>query len=248
VTLNQATVAGELAVARAAMMVASGRLEAALAGGVDEISPILHRTLSVLGGLSPTDGADEGCWPFDRRGNGAVRGEGATFILMEALDAALRRGAVIHAELAGVAWGNHPAGWGRVPSTRDGAVIRSALARAGLRPEEIGWAYLTGTGDRRADDRELDLIADAFGPRPPRLTSLTPLCGDHAGLGGLKVAGAAWTAKTRRLPSLPTLVEPVRAGAPFATGGRAWAVEGSGLVHGVARGGTHVALVVSPPA
>ena len=53
ITLNQATVSGELAVARAASMVANGRMPAVLVGGVDEICPILYRMLSALGGSRP---------------------------------------------------------------------------------------------------------------------------------------------------------------------------------------------------
>ncbi|MGH7267446.1 MAG: beta-ketoacyl synthase N-terminal-like domain-containing protein, partial [Candidatus Rokuibacteriota bacterium] len=77
-TVNQAGIAGELAVARAAMFVATGRSPAMLAGGVDELCPVLHRELWRLGTTSPHSGDVEGCWPFDRRANGTVLGEGAT--------------------------------------------------------------------------------------------------------------------------------------------------------------------------
>lgn len=247
VTLNQATVAGELAVARAVSMVVNGRMPAVLVGGVDEICPILYRMLSALGGLSPMGGGPEGCWPFDRRHNGPVRGEGATFVLLETLEGALRRGAAIHAELRGAAWGNSPVGRDRVPrSDGDGLIIARALNQAGLAPDSIGWAYLSGTGDPPLDDWQLDLVRAAFGDHRPRLTSLTPLAGDHAGLGALRVAAAAWTAGTRQLPGLLSLREPVRDDCAFATAPGSATVAGAGLVHGVARGGTQVALVVSP--
>lgn len=248
VTINQPTVAGDLAIGRAAAMVANGRLSAVLAGGVDEIYPMLYRMLSALCVLSPMGGGPEGCRPFDRSRNGTVRGEGATFVLLEPLDRALRRGATIHAEIRGAAWGNSPAGPHRAPRPGDGggAVIARALGQASLDREAIGWAYLSGTGDPRLDDWELDLLRAAFGAHRPRLTSLTPVAGDHAGLGGLRVAGAAWTARTQRLPPLASLREPVRADYAFATGNEPWAANGAGLVHGVARGGTQVALVVAP--
>lgn len=247
VTLNQATVAGELAVAHGASMVANARMSAVLVGGVDEICPILYRMLSALGGLSPMAGGPEGCWPFDRRHNGPVRGEGATFVLIETLEGALRRGAAIRAELRGAAWGNSPVGRDRAPrSDGDASVITRALARAGLAPDSVGWAYLSGTGDPPLDDWQLELVRRAFGDHRPRLTSLTPLAGDHAGLGALRVAAAAWTAGTRRLPGLPSLSEPVRDDCAFATARGTPAGEGAGVIQGVARGGTQVALVVSP--
>ncbi len=67
VTINQPTVAGDLAVARAAALVANAGADAALAGGVDEVSAILYRHLSALGALSPMAGRGvEGCRPFAR--------------------------------------------------------------------------------------------------------------------------------------------------------------------------------------
>ncbi len=247
VTLNQATVAGELAVARAASMVANGRMPAVLAGGVDEICPVVYRMLSVLGALSPMAGGPEGCWPFDRRHNGPVRGEGATFVVLETLEGALRRGATIRAELRGAAWGNSPIGRDRVPrSNGDGSVIARALTQAGLVPDSIRWAYLSGTGDPPLDDWQLELVRAAFDEHRPRLTSLTPLAGEHAGLGVLRVAAAAWTAGTGWLPGLPSLKEPVRDDCALATAPGTAAGEGAGVIHGVARGGTEVALVVSP--
>jgi hypothetical protein len=62
------------------------------------------------------------------------------------------------------------------------------------------------------------------------VASLAPLFGQHAGLGALRVAAAAWTAAAGRLVQ-PAISVP----------------SGPGLVHGVARGGTHVALVVGEP-
>jgi 3-oxoacyl-(acyl-carrier-protein) synthase len=228
-------------------MVANERMAAVLVGGVEEICPVLYRMLSALGGLSPMAGGPEGCWPFDRRHNGPVRGEGATFVLLETLEGALQRGATIRAELRGAAWGNSPVGRDRVSrSGGNGSVIARVLTQAGLTPDSVGWAYLSGTGDPLLDDWQLELIRAAFGDHRPSLTSLTPLAGEHAGMGALRVAAAAWTAGTRRLPGLPSLREPVRDDCAFATAPWSPAGAGAGVVHGVARGGTQVALVVEP--
>ena len=110
VTLNQPTIVGDLAVARAAAIVARGDAEAAVAGGVDEICAIVYRHLRGLGALSPMrGGGPEGCRPYAADHNGPVLGEGATFLVLESLDAARLRGASIVAELVDQAWGNVPA-------------------------------------------------------------------------------------------------------------------------------------------
>lgn len=248
-TVNQAGIAGELAVARAVSFIAAGRARAVLAGGVDELCPILFRELARLGTTSPRGAGPEGCWPFDRRANGAVLGEGATVVLLETADGARARGARVYAELTGLAWGNLPAPAHGFPGRRrrEPAVIRRALAVAGREPAEVDAVYLTGSGDPAQDACELDLIGAALGTRGaagPRLTALTPLAGQHAGLGVLAMAGAAVaTLGGGRLPPLPDLRAPVREGFAFATDGAAGSFAArTVLVHGLARGGGHVAL------
>src|SRR4029078_3223109 len=88
------------AVARAAAIVARGNAEAAVAGGVDEICALVYRHLRDLGALSPMrDGGPEGSRPYLADHNGPVLGEGATFLVLESLDAARARGARIVAEM-----------------------------------------------------------------------------------------------------------------------------------------------------
>ena len=107
VTVNQATVAGDLAVARAAALVRDGRALAVVAGGVDEMLAHVYRRLSEMGMLSPAAGRGaEGCRPYEPDHNGVVLGEGATFLVLEDLESARARGAVIHAEIRSAAWGN----------------------------------------------------------------------------------------------------------------------------------------------
>lgn len=227
VTLNQATVAGDLAVARGAALVAGGHVAAVLAGGVDELCGPVYRRLAELRMISPTQGGGvEGCRPFAPDHNGPVVGEGATFLVLESLDVARRRGATIHAEVLAAAWSSIPVAPHTAPrSRRDaGSPVRRVLDQLELYGREIGRCYGSGNGDPALDDWEEALLArdlpgDATGARAPR--SLAPLFGQHGGLGALRVGAAA--------------VE-VAGG-----GGRA-------LVHGIARGGCRTALVIGSAA
>jgi 3-oxoacyl-[acyl-carrier-protein] synthase II len=248
-TLNEVDVAGELAVARGAALIAAGRARVVLAGGADELSPALYRELSRSGTVSRAEPGPEGCWPFDRRARGTVLGEGATFLVLERADVAVARGTRVIAELSGAAWGSlsAPAHGFPPPGRREPRVIRRALEVAGVASDGVEAAYLTGSGHPTHDACELDLVDRALPAGRARLTALTPLVGDHAGLGALRAAAAALAVAGSALPGLPDLAEPIRSDLRFvraAAAIRSEAAPRTALVHGLARGGSHVALIV----
>ncbi len=206
-TLNEATIAGELAVAQAAAAVAAGRVPAALAGGVDQVDAFLAGALDDLG--TPQ----------------VCRGEGATFLVLETLETARGRGARVLGRIAGVSCAALPArphGIGRSRTARGAGL--GALAGASVFAASVGRVYTATNGDAARDAWEDRLLDAALPHRPPR-TALRLLLGDHAGIGPLSVAAAA-----------------LAAGDGDPRGSRRAA---DALVHGVARGGAHVAIVVA---
>lgn len=221
VTVNQPTVAGDLAIARAFALIAAARAEAVVAGGVDEIFDMVYRRLGEMGALSPMRGTGpEGCRPYEATHNGPVLGEGATFLVLEDMAAARRRGATIVAEVVEAAWGNvRAAAHAARPARRD---LDSPVCRLLRRSAEAGRrfrrCYGSGNGDPGVDDWERTLLAHDLeaGLIPP--VSLAGLFGQHAGLGALRVGAAALDASRGMGPV---------------------------LVHGIARGGCRTAVVVA---
>jgi len=228
VTLNQATVAGDLAIARAVMLIESGRAEAVVAGGVDEICEVVYRRLAEMRVLSPMRGGGaEGCRPYDDAHNGPVLGEGATFLVLEDLQFARARGATILAEVIDAAWGNIPVAPHRAAPRRadHGSPVGRLLRRHRQARSGFRRCYGSGNGDPALDDWECALLArelDAGRAEVSALVppvSLAPLFGQHGGLGALRVGAAA--------------LDAARGMGPV-------------LVHGIARGGCRAALVVGP--
>lgn len=222
ITLNQATVAGDLAVARAVMLIQSGRADAALAGGVDEICEVVYLRLSEMGVLSPMRRSEaEGCRPYHATHNGPILGEGATFLVLEERTIARARNATILAELTAATWGNVPVARHRASPARvdRGSPVSRLLQSGRRRGEEFSRCYGSGNGDPALDDWECALLHDDLGALAAPPTSLAPLFGQHGGLGALRVVAAALDAARGR---------------------------GTALVHGLARGGCRTALVVAP--
>jgi 3-oxoacyl-[acyl-carrier-protein] synthase II len=236
ITLTARQLAGELAIARAAALVRTGRADVVLAGGVDELQPLRFAMLSRLGVLSPRDGRAEGCHPFDERANGAVYGEGATFLVLESAAAAAARGVRVHGEIRGAAWRF---------GTRANAIGR-ALAAAATEASEIGWVYATGSGHPEDERLEITGLRKTFDGRVPPVTSLMPVAGQHAGLGALRVGAAAWTARAGVLPGIATLETPRADARGVVRGPGLHEVRaGAGLVYGASACGDQVAIVVA---
>ncbi|MFL6164360.1 MAG: beta-ketoacyl-[acyl-carrier-protein] synthase family protein [Jatrophihabitantaceae bacterium] len=103
--------------------------------------------------------------PFDRRRNGFVLAEGSALLVLERSSHAIGRGARAYADVLG--WGattdaHHPT----IPRP-DGLgaadCMRQALARAGVRPDEVGYINAHGTATKLGDVAESVAIGLAFG-------------------------------------------------------------------------------------
>jgi 3-oxoacyl-[acyl-carrier-protein] synthase II len=166
-----ACAAGALAVAEAAAMIVRGQADIALCGASDSmVNPLGLGGMARLGAPSPRHTADA-CRPFDRRRDGLVVGEGAAMFVLEEAGRAERRGATIYGRLLG--WGNSQDGYRATAPLPDGSAaaraMQKALARADLRPADIGYINAHGTGTPLNDPAEARAIRSALGAATDRL-------------------------------------------------------------------------------
>lgn len=106
------------------------------------------------------------CKSFGEGGDGFVPGEGVGAVLLKPLEAALRDGDFIHAVIRGSATnhGGKTHGY-TVPNPRaQTAVVREALADAGVLPDQISYVEAHGTGTALGDPIEIRALREVFGP------------------------------------------------------------------------------------
>jgi myxalamid-type polyketide synthase MxaB len=160
-SVDTACSSGLLGVHLAVQSLRSGECDAALAGGVNLIlSPETTIAFSKARMLSP----DGHCRPFDAGANGYVRGEGCGMIVLKRLTDAVRDGDRVLAVIRGTAANQDGRTSGiTAPSGRaQQAVIRAALAQAGLTSDRVSYIEAHGTGTPLGDPIETQALAEVF--------------------------------------------------------------------------------------
>jgi len=158
---------GSHAVGEAAEMVKRGDADAVLAGGTEScIVPLILAGFTAMRGLAAEDeDPPRASRPFDATRAGFVMAEGAGALLLEDWEQAERRGADIYAEVLGYGASNdaHHLAQPEPEATGVAAMMRTALERAGVEPERVGYINAHGTSTPLGDIAETKAIKDVFG-------------------------------------------------------------------------------------
>ncbi|MGE7955633.1 beta-ketoacyl synthase N-terminal-like domain-containing protein [Pseudomonas sp. NPDC089530] len=149
----------------------SGAVDAAFAGGVNlSLHPSKYLMLS-QGQFISSKGH---CESFGEGGDGYIPGEGVGVLLLKRLEDAERDGDFIYGVIRGTAvnHGGRASGYTVPNPSAQTQVIRQALRRAAVAPDEISYIEAHGTGTRLGDPIEISGLTRAFGhdPEQPRET------------------------------------------------------------------------------
>ncbi len=161
ITVDTACSSSLVALHQAIGALRNGSCDLALAGGVNVIcEPDTMVSLSKAGMLAP----DGRCKAFDATADGFARGEGCGVIALKRLEDAQRDNDRICAVIRGSALNQDGRSAGLTVPSRHAqeAVIRAALADAGVAPEEVGYIEAHGTGTRLGDPIEIRALSAAL--------------------------------------------------------------------------------------
>ncbi|KAI4281992.1 MAG: hypothetical protein L6R38_003284 [Xanthoria sp. 2 TBL-2021] len=153
ITLDTACSSSLVALHLACQSLRTGESKQAIVGGTNFIlMPDIMNSMTQLHFLSP-DGTSKS---FDEKGNGYGRGEGASFVIVKPLDAALRDNDVIRAVIrnTGVNQDGNTPGITLPSTAAQEALIRQTYAGAGLPLNETSFFEAHGTGTPAGDPLE----------------------------------------------------------------------------------------------
>ena len=203
-----ACAAGNHAIAHASDVLRAEQADLMLAGGSDAFSRITYSGFAALMAIAP-----EWCQPFDKNRRGMIPGEGAAVLVLEPLDRALRRNAVIYAEVAGYGLScdaHHPTGGD--PEGK-GAVraMESALTAGGIHPDDVSYISAHGTGTKTNDLNETIAVKRVFGEAAYRIpiSSIKSMLGHTMGAASaIEAAMCALAIHSDRIPPTIHLNDP----------------------------------------
>jgi 3-oxoacyl-[acyl-carrier-protein] synthase II len=206
INVSASCASSTIAVAQGASLVASGMAEAVLVCCVDIVTEFTFSGFSALKVISASP-----CKPFDRSRSGLSLGDGAAALLLMSEERAARDGRSCVASILG--WGASNDAFHIISPAQDGcglvAAIDKALARAGLKEQDIRAVSAHGTATIYNDLMELTAFRRVFGGRKIPVYSVKGSIGHTTGAaGGIEVALAAKALAMRTVPPTAGFKDP----------------------------------------
>ncbi len=160
ISVSTACASGTDAIGIAARKIIAGKSDIMIAGGVDILSDF-----AIIGFHSLQALTEKKVQPFDKNRSGLALGEGAAFIVLEAEEKAVKRGAKVYGKALGYAsradahhlTSPHRGGRGLADA------INEAMFQANLKPHRIDYINAHGTGTVYNDLMETKAIKASFG-------------------------------------------------------------------------------------
>ncbi len=160
----------------------NGIVDVAIAGASESV--INYGTMKAwqaLHVLSP-----QGCFPFAKKRNGTVLGEGAGILVLESLEHARKRGAKILAEIIGYGMTSDAKDMVNPGTEGPREAMRDALQDAQIEGEKIDYLNAHGTATTVNDENETNAIKELFDDHAYKLaiSSTKSMHGHPLGAGG----------------------------------------------------------------
>lgn len=207
---NSACSSSNQSIGLAAQRIRDGYVDVAVAGGAEELTLTGAVIFGSLGAATSSynDRPHETARPFDRDRDGIVVGEGAGIFVLEEREAALARGAHIHAEVLGSATVCDAYHMAEPNAEGMVATIQRCLADAGRESSSVGYVNAHATGTRAGDASEAQALMQVFGDQVPVSSSKGHTGHTLGACGAIETAVCIAAMQRGVLPGTRNLVNP----------------------------------------
>jgi 3-oxoacyl-[acyl-carrier-protein] synthase II len=206
---------GSHTIGEGAELIRHGHADGMLAGGTEAcIHPLILAGFTSMRGLAEANGdPTTASRPFDATRAGFVMAEGAGVVFLEELEAARARGAHIYAEVLGYGASNDAYHMAAPDPDSVGVVemMRQALERSGVVPEEVDYINAHGTSTPLGDAAETKAIKEVFGDHAYELavSSTKSMMGHTFGAAGaVEAIMCALAIRDQKVPPTINYVNP----------------------------------------
>ncbi len=206
--ITTACSSGSDAIGAAFEFIKQGKAPVMLAGGAEAIvNPVGISAFNALNALSTrNDDPKTASRPFDLNRDGFVIGEGSAVLVLENIEYAKKRGAVILGEIIGYGASGDAFHITEPAEDGNGAVraMQAALANAGVKTTDIQYINAHGTSTQLNDKVETKAIKTVFGDYAYKI----PISSTKSMTGHLIGAGAAVEASVCIMTMLNSIIPP----------------------------------------
>lgn len=180
-TISTACSSSANAIFYGARLIKNDLLDVVIAGGTDALTKF---TLNGFNTLMILD--KEYCKPFDENRQGLNMGEGAGYVVLISAKVAKKLKKAVYCKLSG--YNNSNDAYHQTASSPDGTgpylAMNRALEKSGLKPSDIDYINLHGTGTPNNDNAEGTAVKRLFDPNYPPMSSTKSFTGHTLGASG----------------------------------------------------------------
>jgi len=184
-TISAACASGSHSIGMGYLLIKMGLQQRIICGGAQEVNPYAFGSFDGIGTFSTReDEPTKASRPFDSSRDGLVPSGGAATVILESLESAQQRGAIILAELVGYGFSSNGEHISNPNVEGQVRALNMAMQMGNIMPEEVDYINAHATSTPVGDRCEALAIHQVFGDNGPLVSSTKSITGHECWMAG----------------------------------------------------------------